>query len=88
MAMSLEEFLKEWNNQYNGADNYIRHKDCTLLCVIGGQAFCEDPSTARRLKVESAPKALNDNTNKISPFAMGFYNAVQQTSHNSANFFV
>lgn len=85
--MWLNAFKKEWDNTYSNAYNYIRNPNCPLLGVFGTeipQAICAEPTYAKKLKVEHSPKALNDNSNKISPFAMGFYNALRQTSMNSS----
>ena len=90
-------FKEEWAGTYPGEKYYNTAKEkatqmCsypnhTLLAFLSNQYFCANPSAWEKQKQkmrQKPPKALNDTTSKISEFAMGFYNAVQQTSNNSS----
>ena len=90
-------FKQEWAGTFKGETYYNTAKEkatqmCsypnhTLLAFLANQYFCANPTAWEKQKQkmrQKPPKVLNDTSNKISEFAMGFYNAVQQTSNNSS----
>ena len=80
-------FKNEWDGTHSKTDNYIRHKDCPLLCVLGTttpQAVCAVHNYTK-FKIKERVNKTNEKEgqNKISDIAYGYLHAINQTTASS-----